>query len=79
MLRSSSPGSPEFLSFGAFTSAEYTWSLVKANVSGQILLLAFVEDAAATPFVMVTGLPSQEAVLLDSILGPVLEAFAPSF
>jgi pimeloyl-ACP methyl ester carboxylesterase len=78
LLRSSVPGNPEFLSFGAFVSDHFTWDLVMADAGGQLLLLAFAEGGSALPMVMVTGLRSQEEALLTHVLGPILEAFAPS-
>ncbi len=78
LLATSLPGSPEFLSFGAYVSDHYTWDLVQTITGGQIILVAMANDPAGTPFVMVTGLPSQEAALVEVLLGPVLEAFAPA-
>ena len=78
LLQTSLPGSPEFLSFGAYLSDHYTWDLVQTIAGGQMILMAVADDGAGAPFVMVTGLPSQEAALVEVLLGPVLEAFAPA-
>jgi hypothetical protein len=78
LLRSSLPGEPEFLSFGAYVSNHYTWDLVQTVAGGQLILMAVADDGAGAPFVMVTGLPSQESTLVEMLLGPVLEAFAPA-
>jgi pimeloyl-ACP methyl ester carboxylesterase len=78
LLQSSLPGTPEFLSFGAYVSDHYTWDLVQTIAGGQLVLMAVADDGASAPFVMITGLPSQEKALVEVLLGSVLEALAPA-